>query len=503
MSSDAASALLSSIDPRTPVVVGVGQFLNRVDDGAPPLEPVALMAEAVRLAAADAGTGRAMTEAQVIAAVPTISWRYQDPAAIVRDLVGAPSARTWYATVGGNTPQSLLNRLAATIARGELDLAVMCGGEAVRSKNLARREGREVDWARQGTEVHPDWVDESPFFMGGPAEAARGIFMPLQAYPLFENALWHASGRTFEDHLRAVGEMWAGFSRVAESNPYAWRRESYTGPEITTPTAENRLIGFPYTKRMVANPDVDMASATVICSVERARALGIPTDRWVFLHAGTDGKDRAMAERASFAASPAIGIAGNLALELAGVGIDDVAHLDLYSCYPSAVQLALGELSIPWDRQHTVYGGLGFAGGPWNNPVGHAIASMVGVLREDPGTLGLVTANGGHVDKHAFGVYSTRPPAGGFRAERPQERIDEVPGVESVVDHLGSATIETWTVMHARDGSPERAHAACLTPDGARTFAVTDDPDVMARMEREDLVGVAVELGPEGVLREA
>ena len=503
MSSDVASTNSSSIDPRTPVVVGVGQFLNRVDRGAVPLEPVELMAEAVRLAAADAGNDRVMTEAQVIAAVPTISWRYRDSAAIVRDLVGAPAARTWYATVGGNTPQSLLNRLAATIARGELDLAVMCGGEAVRSKNVAKREGRTLEWARQGEDVEPDWVDESPFFMGGPAEAARNIFLPLQAYPLFENALWHASGRSLDEHLAAVGEMWAGFSRVAATNPYAWRHESYTGTEITTPTAENRLIGFPYTKRMVSNPDVDMSSATAICSVERARALGIPTDRWVFLHAGTDGKDRAMAERASFTASPAIGIAGNLALELAGVGVEDVAHLDLYSCYPSAVQLALGELSIPWDRQLTVYGGLGFAGGPWNNPVGHAIASMVAVLREDAGSLGLVTANGGHVDKHAFGVYSTRPPAEGFRAARPQERIDEVPGVESVVDHHGPATIETWTVMHARDGSRERAHAAVLTPSGARTFAVSDDPDLMERMEREDLVGVAVELGPEGVMRVA
>ena len=501
MSSDAASPTPSSIDPRTPVVVGVGQVLNRVDQGAAPLEPVDLMAEAVRLAGADAGSERAVTEAAVIAAVPTISWRYRDPAALVRERVSARGARTWYATVGGNTPQSMLNRLAATIARGELDLAVMCGGEAVRSRGAAKREGRELDWTRQGDDVTPDWVDESPFFMGGPAEAARNIFMPLQAYPLFENALWHASGRSLGEHLAAVGEMWAGFSRVAASNPYAWRRDAYTAAEITTPTEDNRLIGFPYTKRMVSNPDVDMASATIICSVERARSLGVPSDRWVFLHAGTDGKDRMMAERASFAASPAIGIAGNLALELAGVGVDEVAHLDLYSCYPSAVQLALGELSIPWDRQLTVYGGLGFAGGPWNNPVGHAIASMVGVLREDAGSLGLVTANGGHVDKHAFGVYSTRPPAEGFRSARPQDEIDRVPGVVSVVDHLGPGTIETWTVMHARDGSRERAHAAIRTPDGARTFGITDDAEVMARMERDDLVGVAVELGPEGVLR--
>lgn len=495
MSSDARA-----IDPRTPVVIGVGQYLNRVDRGADPVEPVELMAEALRAAAADTGVAGTLAAAQVIAAVPTISWRYRDPAALVRDRVGSPDAHTWYATVGGNTPQSMLNRLAAQISCGELDLAVLCGGEAGRSRSAAKRDGHELHWTRQSDEVHPDWMDESPFFMGGPAEAARGIFMPLQAYPLFENALWHESGRTLEEHLAVVGEIWAGFSRVAETNPYAWRRDTFTAAEITTPTPENRMIGFPYTKRMVSNPDVDMASGTIICSVERARSLGVSSDRWVFLRAGTDGKDRMMSERLDFHSSPAIGTAGNRALQLAGVHIDQVDHLDIYACYPSAVQLAMRELAVAADRQLTVYGGLGFAGGPWNNPVGHAIAAMVDVLRDDPGSTGLVTANGGHVDKHAFGVYSTEPPASGYRWERPQDEIDAVPGRVAVVDHLGPATIETWTVMHARDGSRERAHAACLTETGERTWAVTTDAATMARMEQEDLVDAAVVLGAEGVL---
>jgi len=500
-STTATSGGQTSLDPRTPVVIGVGQFLNRVDRGAEPQEPVELMIEALRVAEADTAASGVLRAAQVIAAVPTISWRYRDPAALVRSAVGSPDARTWYATVGGNTPQSMVNRLATSIAAGEFDLALLCGGESVKSRGLAKREGREVAWTRQGDDVQPDWTDESPFFMGGPAEAARNIFMPLQAYPLFENALWHDSGRSLAEHLAVVGRIWSGFSQVAADNPYAWRRESYTAEEITTPTADNRMIGFPYTKRMVSNPDVDMATGLVICSVERARALGVPTDRWVFVHAGTDGKDRMMSERADFVSAPAIRIAGNRALELAGRGIDEVDHLDVYSCYPSAVQLALRELAIPDTRQLTVYGGLGFAGGPWNNPVGHAIASMVDVLREDPGSTGLVTANGGHVDKHAFGIYSTTPPAGGFRSERPQDAIDAVAGREAQVDHLGDVTVETWTVMHGRDSSRERAHAACLTPAGTRTWAVTSDAATMERMEQEDLVGAPATIGPEGELR--
>ena len=125
---------------------------------------------------------------------------------------------------------------------------------------------------------------------------------------------------------------------------------------------------------------------------------------------------------------------------------------------------------------------------------------MVGELRADPGSTGLVTANGGHVDKHSFGVYSTTPPAEGFRYDRPQDLIDEVPGVEAVVDAEGPATIETWTVMFGRDGDPERAHAAIRLPDGARTWAVTSDPDTMRSMVGVDMTGAAVTLGSEGEL---
>ena len=207
-----------------------------------------------------------------------------------------------------------------------------------------------------------------------------------------------------------------------------------------------------------------------------------------------------MSERRDFVSSPAIGTAGSLALELADVRVEELGHLDLYSCFPSAVQLAVKELGVDDSLPLTVYGGLGFAGGPWNNPVGHAIASMVDVLRRDAGAVGLVTANGGHVDKHSFGVYSTAPPAAGFRHAAPQAQIDEVPGTGVEDDYQGPATVETWTVMFGRDRRPERAHAAVRTPAGSRAWAVSDDADLMARAASEDLVGAAVVVGPDGVM---
>ena len=490
-----------AVDPRTPVIIGVGQFLNRVDRGAPALEPTALMAEALRAAVADTGATGVLAGAGVVAVVPVVSWRYRDAGRPVAAAIGAADAATWYPAMGGNTPQMLVNRLAGDIAAGRADLGVVVGGEAYRSRVAAKRDGRHLDWTKQADDVQATWHEGDSFVLGHPAEMARGIFLPTQSYPLFETALWHASGRTQEEHLEAVGEMWAGFSRVAAANPYAWRREAYTAAEITTPTSDNRIVGFPYTKRMVSNPDVDMAAGCIVCSVERAEALGVARDRWVFPHAGTDGRDRIMSERLDFTSSAAIGVAGNRVLQLAAIGIDDVAHLDLYSCFPSAVQLALHEMGIGTDRQLTVYGGLCFAGGPWNNPVGHAIATMVQVLREDPGSLGLVTANGGNVEKHAFGVYSTDPPAAGFRAESPQDGIDARGGREVSEDHRGPVVIEAWTVMHERDGSMSRAHAACLTPDGKRVWGVSTAADLMKRFESEDMAGAAATVGADGDLQ--
>lgn len=494
----ASSPLPEGVDPRTPVIVGVGQVLNRTDKGADPLEPVELMIEAARVAEDDTTTSGILKTVDVVAAVPTITWRYRDPAMLVAAAHGADGARTWYPTVGGNTPQMLVNRIASHIAAGEMDTALLVGAESGRAKSEAKKAGIKIVWTMQDDTITPDWTDNSPLLFSDEADLARNLIMPLQMYPVFENAIWHQSGRGLDDHMAHVAKIWSAFSKVAAANPYAWRRREYTPDELLEVTADNRMVAFPYRKLMVANPRVDMASSAILCSAQRASALGVPTDRWVFIYSGTDAKDRSVSRRWVFHRSGAMEHAGNRALELAGVGIDDVAHLDLYSCYPSAVQLAMAALGVGPERTMTVYGGLPFAGGPWNNPVGHAIASMVGVLRSDPGSRGLITANGGNVDKHAFGVYSTEPPANGFRYDNPQDLVDGEPARDSVVDHDGPATIESWSASYDRDPDPTKAHIAALTPDGARTWALTSDPEVMALLTSEDVTGRPVEIDGRG-----
>ena len=189
-----------------------------------------------------------------------------------------------------------------------------------------------------------------------------------------------------------------------------------TATEITTPSRDNRMVAAPYTKAMMANNNVDQASAVLIASAARAAALGVPRDRWVFPLVGTKADDEASpGARHDLHRSPAARAAGSLAFELAGTDLDEVDHLDIYACFPASVQVCALELGLdldgPSDRPLTATGGPTFAGAPHSNSVGQSLAAMVGRLREKPGT-GLVYGNGGYLGKHAFGLYGTEPQNG-------------------------------------------------------------------------------------------
>ena len=334
-------------------------------------------------------------------------------------------------------------------------------------------------WTDQAEDVEPDETFGGDLDMVHPLEMGRGIVMPVQVYPVMECALRTAAGATQAAWTERLGRLWSRFSEVAAANPNAWVQEAYSPTEVITPSADNRMIGFPYPKRLNSNNAVEQGAAVLLCSVEAAERFGIPRDRWVFPLAGTDGYDTDhLSARRDLHSSPAIGVAGRRAMTLAGVGPDDIAHADLYSCFPSAVQIGAAELGLGLDRDLTVTGGLCFAGGPWNNYVTHSIATMASVLREHPGDVGLVTANGGFVTKHAFGVYSTEPPASGFRWDKPQADIDASFTPTPVADaaYEGPITVEAYTVMHDREGAPELGIVAARTPAGERTWGTTATP---------------------------
>ncbi|MDQ2636717.1 MAG: acetyl-CoA acetyltransferase, partial [Actinomycetota bacterium] len=325
---------------------------------------------------------------------------------------------------------------------------------------------------------------------------------PAYVYPMFEQALRIAAGETPENHRRRIGELWAQFSAVAAGNPHAWSQQARSAEEIWQPAPDNRMVSWPYTKLMNSNNMVDQGAALLLGSADKATQLQIPTDRWVFPYAGTDAHDTYdIGERAEFCTSPAIRIGGRRALELADIGIDDIDAVDVYSCFPSAVQVAANELGLPLgdpDRALTVTGGLTFAGGPWNNYVTHSIATMAAHLAANPGERGLITANGGYLTKHSFGVYGAQPPRHEFRWEDVQSAVDREPVRTVIVEWEGVGTVETWTTPFSRDGAPEKAFLAVRTPDDARVLAVITDPSEAAETVRGDIAGAKVAVNADG-----
>lgn len=489
-----------SLDPRAPVIVGAGQLLRRPEDPAAAPEPIDMMRETLERAAADSGAPDLLRAADSIRVIQLLSWRYPDPGRFLADRLGASPRETVLTTTGGNSPQMLVNETARAIQAGELDVALLVGAEAMFTRFRARRQKAWLEWTTQ-EETSPTRVLGDDQSGTNDIEMSRAMALPTQIYPIFENAIRAASGASIEDHSRRLAELWSRFSAVAAKNPYAWSPTALSAEEIVTVTADNRMIGFPYTKSMNANLDTDQAAAVIMCSASAADAAGVPRDRWVFPWSGADGHDHYwVSERADLHSSPAIRLVGHAALELAGVGVDDVAHIDLYSCFPSAVQIGAAELGLSLDRQLTVTGGLSFGGGPGNNYSMHAIATMVETLRRDPGTLGLVTSLGWYITKHAIGVYGTEPSPSGHRTARPQEAIDALPRCEFVAEHEGDVTVESYTVMHERDGTPSLGIVACRLPDARRAWANVRDVDVLRGMTAQEQHGRRGRLDRDGTL---
>ena len=500
-----------AVDDFTPIVIGVAQVEQREDDPSVAKEPLDLMVEAVRVAGEDCGNLKVLELADSVRVIRGI-WGYGNPARQVADRIGAIGAETGLTSLGGNYVQSMTNRSFLDIQSGKNEIVIVTGGECGRTQGRARKAGIELDWNPLTREpgASPTTRDDGAapdMFLGSSkvtrheAETRRGIQFPIQFYPMFETALRYSNGESVDGHLKRVSELWAGFNRVAVDNPNAWIRKPLSAEEIRTPSPSNRPVSYPYTKLMNSNNSVDQGAALILTSVGKARELGIAEDRWVYPHAGTEAWDHLyVSERENLHSSPAIRLTAAKLFDLTGFGVDDMDQVDLYSCFPAAVQVSANEIGLTHDRPLTVTGGLTFAGGPLNNYVMHSVARTVDLLRENPGSKGLVTANGGLLTKHALCIYSTDAPEKPFAWANLQDEVDAMPRREVTEEHDGSATIETYVVMYDAEAQPSTAHAACLLDDGSRTWANIADRATVNAMTKEEFCGRAGKIDGAGGL---
>lgn len=494
-------------ESRTPILVGCGQITQRESDPARALAAMDLTAEASRRAAEDSGAGpRLLAALDTIVAVRSFSdtsWRFKspfggpkNPPRSIANRIGAANAkRLIYTHAGGNMPQWCINRLFEMVTRGEVGAALICGGEALATQKAAERAKLTLDWNEDTGGAYEEWGVAKRGW--NDVEDRHRMAGAIYAYPLFETGIRGHLGRTIPEHMAAVGNLFAHFADVAAKNPLADRRQGFTADQISTVSADNPYIGFPYTKLMNSNAFIDQAAAVILTSVAKARELGIPESRWVHLHGTADAYDHwYISDRKNFHSSPAMRVVARETFEMAGRSMADMSFIDLYSCFPSAVEIACAENGLAADdpRGLTVTGGLPYFGGPGNNYVTHSIAEMMNKVRSKPGAYGLVTANGNYVTKQSAGIYSTAPPQKSFAPKDPaiyQAAIDADKGPETASNPTGRASVETYTVIHDRKG-PSYAILFARDAAGRRFIANTpDDASLLREMTMRDMLGAA------------
>ncbi|MGZ8753196.1 MAG: hypothetical protein ACXW1S_09455, partial [Acidimicrobiia bacterium] len=373
------------VDPRAACLIGEATRTWRPeavgDAGAP--EPLAMWEEVARSAA-----GSHLARLDAIDVVYCHTWQYDDPPRRLAERLVVEPVRLHYSGIGGSTPQQLVQDNTERIRRGELDLVLIVGGEALATQRRFKRAGDRYPYSYKPAE-RPAFPWEVPFH---PSEVAHEVFQAWLTFAIFENARRAHLGVPLDDYRTQLGEQWAAFTRVAAANPDAWFPTERTAEEIITAGPRNRMVGYPYTKYMVSIMDVDMSAALLLASHETADSLRIPADERVYVRGSSYATDPVyVAEHPDLWRSPAMEAGSAAALRVAGVGVDDVAHLDLYSCFGSSVNFARDALGLAADdpRGFTVTGGLPYHGGAGSDYVTHSIATMARVLRADPGAIGL------------------------------------------------------------------------------------------------------------------
>ena len=484
------SSLRNDLDPRTPVIVGVGVATQSVDEPGGGLEPLELMLAATRAAAADAGTDRLLPAVERIA-VPAGNWAYSDPGRLIGERIGAPAAHTCLVQVG-IPQQTLFDDAYLAILAGRIDVALVVGGEAMRRATVARRAGVEASETVQ-TGVTPDELQLPSGDIITRIEIEGGIQSPMAPFAIIDSALRAAEGRTIDEQRDEIARLYAGFSAVAATNPHAAFPTPRDEAFLREPSEKNRPFAFPYNKWHCAQMNVDQAGAIIVCSLDAARRLGVDPERIVFPHVALESSlSIPVSEREHLHRWPAMEVLGAAAEAHLGYALREIGPVEVYSCFPAAIRVQQRALGLPTDGVPTITGGEAFAGGPWNNFVLQTTAAMVERVRTTPGEPGLVTTLSGLMNKPGLTVLSTEPggapPLVGDLAERAAAVTGRLP---VVAGYRGPATVAAYTVLF--DGlDPARTTVIADTPAGERCIAACADPDLALRATREELVGTAI-----------
>ncbi len=482
---------------KTPIIVGISQ-LKQDKDFPEPVDPVGLIEKASRSALSDAGPEKLLSLIDTLYMVGIDGYTYKNAPARLCELLNIKPGRSTFPFVGGNYPQKFLNAGAKKIARGESDVILFTGGEAEYAVRRANKGLISLNWP---PEEKPDKYDGGRVLSTSEFENYYNLMLPVGLYTFFETVLKETSGRSWDEHIKHIGTILEHYSKVSSENANAWTQGAYTREEIITPASDNRYICYPYTLRMMANRLVDMAAAIVMTSTETAEKLGIDKEKWIYPMGGADIENIFyVTQRPELITSPAIHHGSRLSLEQAGLSLDDIDIFDIYSCFPSMIQIFQNEIGLKPDdpRGLTITGGLPYFGAPLSNYSMHAVVTAAERIRERPSVKAFVAALGGINSKPSFGIYGSEP-AEYIWGERDdsglQKEILSKTLPEPVKQASGSFRIDAYAVHYGRDGIPELGTVTGMLECGTRTLAHIDiGPDELEEIKDKNIIGRSVEI---------
>ncbi len=491
---------MTALSPdRIPVIAGIGEIADRPKDVAQSLEPVALMAEAARRA--DMDSRGLLGEVDSLDIIALVSWRYDDMTGQLSERLGIAPKRSHYGTVGGESPVRYIHEAAQRIALGKSAVGLIVGAEAQYAVNHAKRAGVELPWTPYAVSA-PKMKRAADYVH--PLGHRLGVAWPISVYPLYDASTAHAWGQTPAEAQAESALLWSRYSEAAARNPYAWSKTALAPDDIATVTSDNRMISWPYMKRMVANPNVNQGAAIIVTSLAKARAAGLPHDRLVFIGAGASASEpRDWLAREAYTVSHA----QDAVLEAMLARSEKFDALELYSCFPVVPKMARRKLGLGADVEPSVTGGLSFFGGPLNVYMAHAGCAMVRAIREGAPT-GILYGQGEFVTKHHALILAREPQEDSVLADaRAQQHADARRGPAPPTDETpdGAAAIETFTILHDSLGQPVQSVVVARLDAGARTLARipaahTDDIAVLKDQEHYP-IGLRgdVRIGADGI----
>ena len=487
-----------SLDPKTPVLVGVGAIMQKIEDPREASEPLELMGVALERAASDAGAPSLLSRVDSIW-TPRGFWSYSSPGRLLGERFGAPFVRTVVSEIGV-LQTTVLGRAAKAISRGESEVAMIVGGEARDREMRFQRLGLETPTTLRN-DFQPDEVLRPEAEIMSRLEIELGLVSPTTQFALIDNALRAFEGQSVKAYQEEVGRLWAVANRVAMENPDAWIRTPVSAEDIVTPGPSNRMLSFPYTKSLVSQWNVNQASGLILCSLDCARRLGLDDRRFIYPLAVVDSEAMLpLSERRDLHRSPGFEKAFARSLSHIDRSLEEIEFLELYSCFPAAVRIQQRALKLDPERRVTETGGMTFAGGPLNNFVLQAWVKMVERLRAEPGATGLVTAVSGFFTKQGVSLLGPEPShpflfdqvTEAVRAEQTPIRIE--PRAE------GRARVASYTVVHEREAEP-RVVLFLDFDQERRTLRVVNDRDLAEEAMSSELCGREVQIELDGKMR--